>query len=89
MISSMQGWWADMEDAHIGLFDILPGVHLFGVFDGHGGPEVAKYVESHLPNKLLWNEEFLIRNYKKGIVQAYWELDEEMLMNDCLALRPY
>ena len=42
-----------MEDAHIGLFDILPGVHLFGVFDGHGGPEVARYVESHLPNKLL------------------------------------
>ncbi len=42
-----------MEDAHIGLLDILEGVHLFGVFDGHGGPEVAKFVESHLPNKLL------------------------------------
>lgn len=26
-----------MEDAHIAKFDIAPDVHVFGVFDGHGG----------------------------------------------------
>lgn len=26
-----------MEDAHIAQFNIIPDVHIFGVFDGHGG----------------------------------------------------
>lgn len=77
----MQGWRADMEDAHLCILDLLPGLHLFGVFDGHGGPEVAKYVESHLAHMLLSNEEFRSGKYKKGIVQVYWQLDEQMLAN--------
>jgi serine/threonine protein phosphatase PrpC len=35
--SSMQGWRSRMEDAHIAEFNIIPNVHLFAVFDGHGG----------------------------------------------------
>lgn len=77
----MQGWRADMEDAHLFILDLLPGLHLFGVFDGHGGPEVAKYVKSHLAHMLLSNEEFRSGKYKKGIVQVYWQLDEQMLAN--------
>lgn len=31
-----------MEDAHITYLDVIPGeVSIFGVFDGHGGQEVA------------------------------------------------
>lgn len=26
-----------MEDAHIAEYNIAPDVHIFGVFDGHGG----------------------------------------------------
>ena len=26
-----------MEDSHIAQFNIVPDVHIFGVFDGHGG----------------------------------------------------
>ena len=26
-----------MEDSHIAKFNIAPDVHVFGVFDGHGG----------------------------------------------------
>ena len=33
-----------MEDSFIANTDIAEGISLFGVFDGHGGPEVAKYV---------------------------------------------
>jgi len=36
-----------MEDAHISKFNIVKNVHVFGVFDGHGGREVAKFVEKH------------------------------------------
>ena len=26
-----------MEDSHIAEFDLGPDIHIFGVFDGHGG----------------------------------------------------
>jgi len=32
-----------MEDAHIANLDISPNIHIFGIFDGHGGAEVAKF----------------------------------------------
>lgn len=53
----MQGWRVGMEDAHICL-PSLPGqspwqcVGLFGVMDGHGGEQVAKFCERHLPEEL-------------------------------------
>jgi serine/threonine protein phosphatase PrpC len=33
-----------MEDTHLAKFDIGEGCSIFGVFDGHGGSEVAKFV---------------------------------------------
>lgn len=45
--SSMQGWRRSMEDAHI-VGAEKGGATLFGVFDGHGGAEVARYVARHM-----------------------------------------
>ena len=45
---SMQGWRCGMEDAHICSNIDLPDGSvgtLFGVFDGHGGREVAVFAE--------------------------------------------
>jgi serine/threonine protein phosphatase PrpC len=39
--TAMQGWRNGMEDAHIARLNLEPNVHIFGVFDGHGGKEVA------------------------------------------------
>lgn len=64
--SCMQGWRVGMEDAHITLPEVserawrgaaVPdkawrGIGLFGVFDGHGGEQVAKFCEHHLPEEL-------------------------------------
>jgi len=36
-----------MEDAHILSPDFSPSQSLFGVFDGHGGQEVAKFTKAH------------------------------------------
>jgi hypothetical protein len=51
----MQGWRNGMEDAHICLPE-LPApwdtVAMFGVLDGHGGEQVAKFCEKHLPEEL-------------------------------------
>ena len=42
----MQGWRITMEDAIICEVDVAPGVHFFGVYDGHGG--------KHIINNHLW-----------------------------------
>lgn len=52
-----------MEDAHITSLDVIDGeLAVFGVFDGHGGCEVAHFVERHLVDELKKNE-----NFRKGI----------------------
>eukprot|EP00747_Dinoflagellata_sp_TGD_P162769 gnl/TRDRNA2_/TRDRNA2_180746_c0_seq1.p1 gnl/TRDRNA2_/TRDRNA2_180746_c0~~gnl/TRDRNA2_/TRDRNA2_180746_c0_seq1.p1 ORF type:complete len:442 (-),score=65.17 gnl/TRDRNA2_/TRDRNA2_180746_c0_seq1:212-1537(-) len=53
--SAMQGWRQSMEDAHIAISDLGDGgdcgsgVSLFGVFDGHGGREVACFCKEYVP----------------------------------------
>jgi len=63
--SEMQGWRETMEDAHLAMTSLGkavastdPGaavdaawnsIGLFGVMDGHGGFQVAKFCERHLP----------------------------------------
>lgn len=52
--SSMQGWRQSMEDSHITLTE-LPGfsdLALFGVFDGHGGREVALFCREYMPDEV-------------------------------------
>jgi serine/threonine protein phosphatase PrpC len=51
----MQGWRKRMEDSHI--TDISKGenerFNIFGVFDGHGGKEVAEFVSNHFTEYFL------------------------------------
>lgn len=47
-----------MEDAHISELDIGSDVHLFCIFDGHGGKEVSKFCEMKFKDALLANEKF-------------------------------
>lgn len=52
----MQGWRVNMEDAVVTLSDVgkhLRNTAMFAVFDGHGGKEVARFCEQHMPNVLL------------------------------------
>jgi len=50
-VSSMQGWRIDMEDAHLACLDAKTEHQfsgIYGVFDGHGGREVAQFCSRHL-----------------------------------------
>lgn len=53
--SSCQGWRNEMEDDHscVDLMNGLPGCSFFGVFDGHGGAQVAHYLSANLVHKVV------------------------------------
>lgn len=77
--SSMQGWRMTMEDADIALADFDKDTHLFAVFDGHGGSEVAKFCGKHFPTELKANENYQRKNYKKALEETFLKMDEILL----------
>lgn len=50
--SSMQGWRRTMEDSVKVEVKLQQGESLFGVFDGHGGLEVAEFCSREIVNIL-------------------------------------
>ncbi len=78
----MQGWRKSMEDAHITHLDVVEGeISLFGVFDGHGGCEIARFVEAHLVDELKKTEAFKKAKYKQALIDTFLQLDK-MLLSD-------
>ena len=77
----MQGWRKRMEDAHLTDLDIgtKKDTQLFGVFDGHGGREVALFVGHHFTEELLKNPNFQKNDIKTALEENYLKMDEMML----------
>lgn len=75
----MQGWRCGMEDAHISRAISLPGGDkgvLFGVFDGHGGKEVAEFARDNFSKTLEALPEFKAKNYGKALEKCFMKVDE-------------
>lgn len=69
-----------MEDAHVTSLDVIEGeISIFGVFDGHGGCEVARFVENHLVDELKKNENFKKGNYRQALIEVFLQLDKMLL----------
>lgn len=69
-----------MEDSHITHLDVIEGeISIFGVFDGHGGCEVARFVEHHLVDEIKKNESFKKGNYKQALSDVFLLLDKMLL----------
>ena len=78
----MQGWRKSMEDSHLTCLDVVEGeVSIFGVFDGHGGCEVAYFVENHFIDELKKLESFKKGDYKNALTETFLLLDK-MLLTD-------
>ena len=60
--------------------DIAPDTHVFGVFDGHGGREVALFVEKYFVKELLASNEFRSGDMGGALSYTFLKMDE-MLMN--------
>jgi len=70
-----------MEDAQISNLDIGPSkqTQIFGVFDGHGGCEVAKFVSNHFVKEFLNNQNYSKNDIKKALEENYNKMDKLML----------
>ncbi|XP_020917035.1 probable protein phosphatase 2C 21 isoform X2 [Exaiptasia diaphana] len=82
--SAMQGWRVSMEDAHTCLMDFDSRTALFGVFDGHGGSEVAIYAQKHLAEVLKTTDGYRSGNTKQGLIEAFFKLDEDLITEEGL-----
>jgi serine/threonine protein phosphatase PrpC len=71
-----------MEDAHIAIEINLPKgegkAMLFGVFDGHGGKEVAHFAEKHFKDILLAEPNFKQAKYDVALTEAFHILDSRV-----------
>lgn len=66
-VASNQGLRLNQEDAHLIDLNFDPDneMVLFGVFDGHNGPEVALYAVKTLPELIKNNEFYQNKDYRK------------------------
>ncbi|CAL8469876.1 g9418 [Coccomyxa elongata] len=83
-VCAMQGWRTEMEDAHSILLEMENSskTGFFGVFDGHGGKEVARFVALYLARELASLEEFRAGDMQKALGRAYLRMDELLVMDD-------
>ena len=81
-VSEMQGWRTTMEDAHITKINLtdddssIGAVHLFAIFDGHGGREVALFCKKYLGPILLKQSSFYDKDFRKALTQTFYDIDD-------------
>ena len=68
-----------MEDAHINRVDLPNDISVFGVFDGHGGKEVAYFVERHFIETLVANASYKNNNFEQALTETFIKMDELLI----------
>lgn len=82
--SAMQGWRTGMEDAHTTFPDLDRPSQLsfFGVFDGHGGKEVALFCQKNLHLSFQSTPEYARGDIGQALKRAFLEMDEKIQTKD-------
>lgn len=75
----MQGWRKRQEDAHLAAVSQgdKKDIDLFGVFDGHGGKEISKFVSNHFLKEFVANKN-LPSDMKLALKETFIKMDEIM-----------
>ena len=76
----MQGWRCGMEDAHV-VFEVRGDPNkaiVFGVFDGHGGKEVAQFCKENLQEILESQESLKQQNYEEALKKTFFQMDDKV-----------
>lgn len=82
-VGEIQGWRKNMEDAHISCTDLAAidesvnadNISVFGVFDGHGGKEVAKFCQVYFLRELIHTQEFYDRRFGEALKKTFHQMD--------------
>ena len=85
-LCEMQGWRSTMvtfflsipnqEDANISVLDHNQLFHIFGVFDGHGGQLIAKFVANNYIEILTNLESFKNNNIEQAMIEVNLKIDQ-------------
>eukprot|EP01023_Acetabularia_acetabulum_P039571 TRINITY_DN3810_c0_g2_i1.p1 TRINITY_DN3810_c0_g2~~TRINITY_DN3810_c0_g2_i1.p1 ORF type:complete len:404 (-),score=115.38 TRINITY_DN3810_c0_g2_i1:512-1723(-) len=77
-MAAMQGWRVNMEDSHLGILNATdtPGDGLFGVFDGHGGKEVAVFCAKYLKDVFVSQANYKQGDIKQALVDTFLHMDQ-------------
>ena len=79
---SMQGWRRTMEDA-VAVDACLPqGEAIFGVFDGHGGKEIALFCSREIVKVFTSLESYSRKDYELALRECFIALDASLSSPD-------
>uniref|UniRef100_A0A0D9YUI9 protein-serine/threonine phosphatase n=1 Tax=Oryza glumipatula TaxID=40148 RepID=A0A0D9YUI9_9ORYZ len=82
VVSSMQGWGEKMEDAHAAILNLDDTMtSFFGVYDGHGGAEVASYCAKRFHIELCNHEDY-DSNLSNAMRSVFYSMDEDLQLSD-------
>lgn len=59
-----------------------PRTAIFGVFDGHGGKEVARFSAAHLPDTLAQTEAYNTGDLVTALSEAFLEIDNLLMLDE-------
>lgn len=76
-ISSQQGWRKTQEDAHVSA-QLGDNKLLFGVFDGHGGPEVSKFCSEYIHVEICKLPEYQRGDFGDSLTAVFHRMDDMM-----------
>ena len=77
-ITEMQGYKKTMEVftlRNTNLLEQNQNIFLFGIFDGHNGSEIAKYLSLHFSQFLSENKNFINGDYKQALKETFINID--------------
>ena len=83
-LNQVQGWKKTMEDFAIQSLEQEENkfMNIFGIFDGHGGGEVPKYLSLHFIDFLKKNKNFGVEKYKEAFSETFFDLDKSFLTKE-------
>lgn len=72
------------EDAHVGKlnFDDREDIAFFGIYDGHGGAQVAKFCAMHMPDELRGSASYKDGDIKHALKSTYLAIDERLRLKE-------
>ena len=78
----MQGWRLTNEDSHVAHLNLPKGEKFFGVFDGHGGAEVAQIVSDEILQTFVDAEGYEEEDYQKAFTNCFKNLDSHLMKEE-------